>query len=191
MAGLRRAMAEHGYERATIADIARAAGLTSGLVHYHFASKQEVLLRLVGDLAERFRRRAEARLATAGPDARARLDALLDALLATGGDADPDAVACWSLVAAEAIRQEEVRQAYYRWLSELRAEIERLLRDVCRADGRRATDVAAMAAAVVALVEGYFTVAAAAPQVIPSGSAVRMARLVVHGLITSRPVRRK
>ena len=40
--GLLRVMAERGYERASIAEIAKAAGLSPGLVHYHFTEKQEL-----------------------------------------------------------------------------------------------------------------------------------------------------
>ena len=41
------AMAEHGYEKATIQLIAQKAGMAPGLLHYHFASKREMLLELV------------------------------------------------------------------------------------------------------------------------------------------------
>src|ERR1051325_1811277 len=43
-------MAERGFDAATVAHIAQAAGLAPGLVHYHFASKQQILLALVRDL---------------------------------------------------------------------------------------------------------------------------------------------
>ena len=40
-------MADRGYERASVTAIAKAAGLTPGLVHYHFHNKKEILLALV------------------------------------------------------------------------------------------------------------------------------------------------
>ncbi|HEY4122015.1 MAG TPA: TetR family transcriptional regulator, partial [Byssovorax sp.] len=46
VAALARVMAARGYERATVAQIAAEAGLAAGLVHYHFASKRDVLLTL-------------------------------------------------------------------------------------------------------------------------------------------------
>lgn len=39
-----RVMARRGYARASIAAIAEEAGLTAGLVHYHFRNKQAILL---------------------------------------------------------------------------------------------------------------------------------------------------
>lgn len=37
--GLLEVMAERGYEKASVASIARAAELSPGLVHYHFQTK--------------------------------------------------------------------------------------------------------------------------------------------------------
>ena len=39
-----RAVAQHGFARATVAQIARAAGYTTGMVAYYFDSKQEIIL---------------------------------------------------------------------------------------------------------------------------------------------------
>jgi AcrR family transcriptional regulator len=45
-------IARHGYDKATIQAIAAQAGLAPGLIHYHFKNKQEVLVSLIGALAE-------------------------------------------------------------------------------------------------------------------------------------------
>src|SRR5688572_16936359 len=83
VAGLLRVMSERGYERASVAEIARAASLSPGLVHYHFKDKQEILLTLVEQLTARVRERVAARLAQVrGEDARARVEAFLDSFLA-------------------------------------------------------------------------------------------------------------
>ena len=42
--GMIRVVAREGYERASVQEIARAAGLAPGLVHYHFRRKLDVLL---------------------------------------------------------------------------------------------------------------------------------------------------
>ena len=57
--GLQQVMAERGYARASITAIGKAAGLSPGLVHYHFGSKQEVLLALVDRLSARLEERLE------------------------------------------------------------------------------------------------------------------------------------
>jgi AcrR family transcriptional regulator len=40
-------MSEKGYENASIKDIANAAGITPGLVHYYFHSKEEILMEVL------------------------------------------------------------------------------------------------------------------------------------------------
>jgi AcrR family transcriptional regulator len=44
--------AEHGYDRTSTARIARAAGVPSSLVFYHFATKEELLLSLLRERAD-------------------------------------------------------------------------------------------------------------------------------------------
>ena len=58
--GLLEAIGEHGYDKATIQTIAQKAGLAPGLIHYHFKSKEDILLELVKSLAA-VARRIEAR----------------------------------------------------------------------------------------------------------------------------------
>ena len=41
---LMRIMAKKGYEGAALSDVAAEAGLTQGLIHYHFKDKMEILL---------------------------------------------------------------------------------------------------------------------------------------------------
>ena len=71
--GLLNVIAEGGYEGATIASIAKSAGLGSGLVHYHFANKQAILLALVERIVGLIEARYAHRLGAAGEDPSARL----------------------------------------------------------------------------------------------------------------------
>src|SRR5688572_24235760 len=91
---LRRVMARQGYERASVADIAAAARLAPGLVHYHFESKLDILLALLDELAAEHHERLGAALDAAGASPRARLAAFIDFHLSTRS-ADPEALACW------------------------------------------------------------------------------------------------
>src|SRR4051812_36798805 len=102
--GLRRTMASKGYEGATVAEIARAARLTSGLVHYHFKDKLEILLAVLEGLVEEHGGRVD-RAVAAGGDPVAALAAFIDVHLAVGPHADPEALACWVILGTEALRQ--------------------------------------------------------------------------------------
>ncbi len=182
---LRVVMAERGYDGASVQRIAKQARLAPGLVHYHFGSKREILVALVDTLMTGARARIDARVAAAS-SSRERLAAFLDALLATGEDADTSAVALWALVGAEAIRQPDVRALYGAWLAEAKRELTKLVRDICREEGRSTRGTLALAAGMLATVEGFYAVAAAAPEVVPVGSAAATARRMAFGLIDSQ-----
>src|SRR5690349_21591111 len=81
------AVAARGYAGATVAEVAARAGLAPGLVHYHFRSKQELLLELLRHLRGLVRARV-ARRARPGDGAEEQLDAFIDGWLALEGDAD-------------------------------------------------------------------------------------------------------
>ncbi|QSQ24272.1 TetR family transcriptional regulator [Pyxidicoccus parkwayensis] len=177
--GLLKVMAERGYERASVGEIAKAAGLSPGLVHYHFSDKQEILLVLVEQLASRARIRVTMRLARVkGDDARAKVDAFIDAFLATGGDAAPSAVASWVTISAEAIRQPEVRAAYDRVV---KADLEQLELLVAAVVGKRRART--IAAGLFAAVQGYFVLSASAPDLVPPGSAAGTVKRMAAGLL--------
>jgi len=190
VAALMRVMAVHGYEGATVARVAREAGLASGLVHYHFASKADILVALVDGIAGRAAARIAGRLEQAETPA-GRVEAVIDAMLARGGDEDLDAVRCWSLIGAEAVKNADVRRLYGRFVTSLTERLSALLVDACHEAGRSARDVEPVAVALVAMIEGYFALAAAVPRIVPIGSAAAMARAAVRGFVAAQPSLRR
>lgn len=186
--GMLRVVAERGYERATVKDIADAAGLSPGLLHYHFASKQEILVALAETLAEAAQKRQSERAAP--KSARARLLALLDAHVARGKGADPAAVACWVALGAEAPRIAEL-SAVYRRVTEAALKT---LRDHVRAalveETRSPKRAASIAAGLLAAVEGAFKLATAAPGLLPEGFASPTLRAMADGLLNAEPLAR-
>ncbi|AKQ64644.1 HTH-type transcriptional regulator BetI [Myxococcus hansupus] len=181
VAGLLKVMSERGYERASVGEIAKAAALSPGLVHYHFSGKQEVLLTLVEQLAAQARQRVEAKLSRVkSTSARAQVDAFLEAFLATGDDAAPNAVASWVVISAEAIRQPEVRAIYEQVV---RADLERLTTLVAAVAGKRKAP--ALAAGLFAAVQGYFVLSASVPGLVPTGSAASTVKRMAAGLLDS------
>ncbi|MDJ0851785.1 MAG: TetR family transcriptional regulator [Myxococcota bacterium] len=179
--GLARVMAERGYAKATIQAIAAEAGLTPGLVHYHFANKQEILLALIAALGDVVRKRMD----SGARSPRARLDDTVDALLGTGRGIEAEAVACWVVVGAEAVRQPEVRRLYEALMQEAIAELEAIFRDALREAGRPESRARAGAVAVVAAVEGFFRLAAGAPSCVPPGSAADTVRAIARGFLSA------
>lgn len=170
---LERVMADQGYSGATIADVARAAGLNPGLVHYHFKTKQEILLALIEQIAQTLERRYRQRAAQAGGEPVAELVAFIQAHLALGADADPSLVGAWVTIGAEAIAQPEVRRVYTRELRRRSVELGRLCRRALKArrgSGRGAAD---MSLVIAGAIEGVYLTSVAAPGLITRGSGAR------------------
>jgi len=72
-------MAGAGYARTTLTEVARRAGLSHGLVNFHFQSKERLLAETLLYLAEEYRLNWTGALAAAGSAPAAQLEALLRA----------------------------------------------------------------------------------------------------------------
>jgi TetR/AcrR family transcriptional repressor of bet genes len=187
MGALVKVMAKRGYDGASVADIARAARLTPGLVHYHFKNKQEILLAALRDLVARRDASLEARLGAAGGDAIAELTAFIDFHLGLGADADPEALACWILLSGEALREPRVRVEFEEALQVRMARLADVIRRGVRQRLFKCDRPDEAASALVALIQGYFVLAATARNTIPRGSAAASAKRMAEGLL--RPSR--
>ena len=183
---LKAEMAEAGYAGASVQKIAKRAGLTAGLIHYHFKSKQEILIalveRLTGDLAERLDS-----LQPDLPDQSGPLDGLIDAWLSLGPGADPQSVACWVQIGAEALRQPAIRDVYRASISRAIDAFRAVIEEELGERGRSSSNAPSIAAALVARIEGYFHLASAAPDLVPPGSAAENLRAMARGLLLAQP----
>lgn len=72
-------LAARGYARVTLLEVARTAGLSHGLVNFHFDSKELLLEATLTQLAEEYRANWQRHLAEAGPDPGAQLAAMVAA----------------------------------------------------------------------------------------------------------------
>lgn len=179
-------IASNGYERATIQQIARQAGLAPGLIHYHFKDKCEILIALAKHLSDYVYQRY-LKLADRADTAEKRLRAYLEARLGFGPGASTDAVAAWVIVGSEAIRDDQVREVYQDAIgSEMK-----LLRELLAAyfaDHRRSqTDVTRVAAVLMAFIEGAFQLSSAARKVMPRGYAAEAAFMLVDRFARAGP----
>jgi TetR/AcrR family transcriptional repressor of bet genes len=176
-----RVVARHGYTGATVPQVAEQAGLAPGLIHYHFESKQELLLELLRHL----RGVVDARLRRRQPpaaDARRQLDALIDAHLSREGE-DRLAVACWQVLGAEALHDRELGREYRRAVRGQLRQLERILRSGPLVPE---SEVRPVAAAILAAIQGCFSLAATNPRAIPKGTAAASVRRMARGLLGAR-----
>ena len=70
-------LALRGYARTTLTEVARTAGLSHGLVNFHFDTKEKLLTETLALLAEEYRLNWQAYLERAGANPAAQLSALL------------------------------------------------------------------------------------------------------------------
>ncbi len=113
---MRAELAEVGYERASIKSIAERAGLGAGLIHYHFASKQDILHALVDNLIEAADRRSDEVVAeVAGSEQ--QVAAWISSRVGLGRSHDAEQVRAWVAVIAEAMGQPGVRSRLAKWLA--------------------------------------------------------------------------
>ncbi len=184
--GLSRVMAARGYDGASVVEIARAAGLAPGLIHYHFASKAEILLALVDYLRGVVRGRYDRRVSGKALGPRGRIEAYIEAHVGLGEDADPAAMACWVNIASEALRRPEVRAVFAEAVDEERALLQGLLRERLAQERRSGANVREIASAILASIQGAYQLGLAAPGAIPPGSAAPLIRRMAEGLLAAR-----
>ena len=177
-------MANNGYDKASIQAIAKAAGLTPGLIHYHFKTKQEILVELINNLNGKAQARFQARLETANTPTD-RLNAYIDAALALGNGADETAVSAWVTISAEAIRQAEVRGVYQGIVTANLAQLNTLLTD-CAKETRGKLDkpaINALASMMLATIEGCYQLATTAEELMPRDFAAKTLKALIHSYL--------
>jgi TetR/AcrR family transcriptional repressor of bet genes len=181
--GLMMVMAKKGFDGSSTADIARAARLTTGLVHYHFKDKLEILHALAEHLSQEDEASLRRHLEPLGERPAESLGAIIDFYLGLGA-AKPNVLACWISLGGEALRHKRIAGVFAATLERLqrlvRERIEAGVRlKVFRAD----VDADAAAAALVATIQGYFVLAGTARTLIPRGSAARTVKQMMAGLL--------
>ena len=183
--GLMQAMADKGYEKASIQSIAKAAGLSPGLIHYHFKTKQEILIALIHQISEQAAQRFTL-LADAAGNAPQQLDAYIDAALALGDGSNPEAVTAWVIIGAEAVRIEEVRALYQQIIRQHSQQLSELLQQVAAENGMtlNPSQTADISAFVIASIEGSYQLATTAPAANP-GYAARLLKQALAGMLHS------
>jgi len=179
---LLRVMSEKGYEKASIQSIAKAAQLTSGLIHYHFKTKQEILLELAHHIGNIVIARYE-RLRKSSNSAEQNLYALIDACLAKGADDDPAAVTAWVVIGAEAVRLPEVKVIYQGYISKQLKYLTELFKQALEENQKQTRNSKKYAATIVAAIEGAYQLSAAATEVMPKGYAAPVVKEIIANIL--------
>jgi len=165
-------LAKRGYEATTLADVAKGAGLSRGIVNFHFETKEKLLVETLRALSEEYRGHWRGALASAGPDPAARLWALVSA------DFDrkvctPRKLAAWCAFWGEA----KSRPTYRDLCSANDEEYQSTTVDLVRRLAAPGQDHAALARALVCLLEGLWLNLMMAPKDFRREQALACARM--------------
>ena len=147
-------IARKGYPGVTLGDVADAAGLSRGIVNFHFASKERLLLETLQFICDDYRRHWRKGLEAAGPDAGDRIEALLLS------DLDPDIcnermISAWFAFWAEAANNAAYRELCWSHDEAYESAIESVCRDL-KAEAGYGFDPARMGGLVYAMQEGLW-----------------------------------
>lgn len=178
VSALLKVMAERGYDGASITAIAEAAELAPGLIHYHFKSKQEILLEAIHQLVALIQTRFED-FASAARTPEARLRAYIDARLAKAKEDESSAVAAWVIIGAEAVRQAEVKAAYQEAMAAQQSLLEGLLRDYA-GESLVPDELRHLTAVLLATMEGVFQLSVSAAGVMPQDYAAKTVMRIIE-----------
>ncbi len=174
------AIAAHGYASTTMAHITDNAGLSRGIVNFHFSSKEILFVETLRYMAEEYIHHWQAAVAAAGPGPAARLQALLIA------DFDPSIcnrrkISTWTAFRAEAMN----KPAYRALCWSLDEDLLGTIRATCAAmqqEAGYAYSPGAIASGIYAMQEGLWLRLLLEPDDIDLESARRAALGIVGSL---------
>ena len=144
-------LSEKGFEAMTVKEIAFVAGVSPGLFHYYFASKDELLLAVLGEAGERFMERVT-REAGSGGTARDRIERAVR-FIEEAARHEPQLFRMRYEIFALGLRNPEFLPVMGEQLAHVKANIARILGEwLPEADEAR---VGALAAMVLACFDGF------------------------------------
>jgi AcrR family transcriptional regulator len=150
-----RALCEHGYADLTMADIADEFDKSQAAIHYHFETKEDLV---VAFLQYSQRRIAEELAAAEGDTAAERMEATLDFFISGPEPVDASDIGDFHTALLELQAQSPSVDAYRRELEEIdaaiRAHYEAIVEDGIGAGEFEAVDPAAVAEEIVTLLSG-------------------------------------
>jgi TetR/AcrR family transcriptional repressor of bet genes len=147
-------LARKGFSELTLADVAKTAGLSVGIVNFHFETKERLLVETLKALAEDYRSNWQDALKAAGPHAAHKLASLLAADF-NESVCTPRTLAAWCAFWAEA----QSRPTYQEHCATSDAAYSAIVLDLCRsliAEGGYPHDPVRTARALEALLEGIW-----------------------------------
>lgn len=166
-------LAARGYASLTIGDVARRAGLSMGIVNFHFSSKESLLAETLKFLASQYRGNWMAAVEAAGDEPAARLYAMTSADFLPG-ICVPRTLQAWVSFWAEAQSRPAYDELYGDEEAEYLVILEAMCDDLCMNGGYDRPASARVDARVInALTDGLWIAMGHTPPAITREQAIR------------------
>jgi AcrR family transcriptional regulator len=159
-------LAKRGYASLTVAEVAKAAGLSVGIINFHFESKEKLLAASLRHLADEYNRNWKSAMARAGKRAADQLEAIL---MADFDDAvfTPTKIAAWIAFWGETQGRPTYQEHCAAYDAEHAAAVRQLCREIIR-EGAYGYEPVAITRGLEALGEGlWLGVVTASAQIEP------------------------
>jgi len=175
------ALSRNGYAKLTLNHVASLAGLSPGIVNFHFRSKEQLLAATLEYLVEEYEAFWTQSLAAAGDSAVAKLEAMIDA------DFHPDInslekvtvwYAFWSEAQANPGYRERISRQEARYFEDIRALFQRLIEE----GGYRGISADAVSYGITAMMDGFWFDQMIDPASFDREDAKRICRTFLSGL---------
>jgi len=175
------ALSRNGYAKLTLNHVASLAGLSPGIVNFHFRSKEQLLAATLEYLVEEYEAFWTQSLATAGDSAVAKLEAMIEA------DFHPDInslekvtvwYAFWAEAQANPGYRERISRQEARYFEDIRALFQRLIEE----GGYRGISADAVSYGITAMMDGFWFDQMIDPASFDREDAKRICRTFLSGL---------
>jgi len=158
-------IARHGYARTTMAHVAKAAGLSQGIVNFYFKTKDALLYETFVHLAEEYETLVHEALDKAGPDPVRALVAMIETDLGREVCTSTK-IAVWLAFWAESRSRPKYRDLYRKLADEYSRQVHELCGKLAGRGGYEGLDLEAIAIGFVALIDGFWVNLGVAPDVV-------------------------
>jgi TetR/AcrR family transcriptional repressor of bet genes len=166
-------IARHGYTGTTLARVAKEAGVATGLVNFHFQSKERLFRETFLHLSAEYEGVWRKALGEAGDDPRRRLDAMIEAYF-DRRIFTREKLAVWFTFWSDAVLRDRYRAAATRVERRYVAEMEAGIAELTGRNGqRRANDISL---ALSAMIDGFWLQALIYPRRFDRAEAVASCR---------------
>lgn len=148
-------IARHGYARTTMAHVAKAAGMSQGIVNFYFTTKEALLYETFVHLAEEYETLINEALSASGEDPADRLLAMIET------DLGPQVctatkIAVWLAFWSEARSRPKYRDLYVNLMNDYSRQVYEICANLVEKGGYTGLDLDKIAAGFVALIDGFW-----------------------------------